>query len=757
VATLVWVIAAIAVLHPAGAWIWAVGAGAGSVVLLVIAARRQGRAAGALLALAAVATAFAGAAAAHVAAAEPSREALLDQGLDGGRAVTMDALIVGKVERTMSGWSFDAVASLVRVGDRSQSTSAPVSVRAAELPAGAAVDLGSLVTVRGTTFAADPGERAVVIVRASDLTVRAPPTGALATASALRHGLQHATRGLPQPAAGLISGLAVGDTSGVEPELDAAMKASSLSHLTAVSGANCALVVGLAFGLAALCGVRRAVRVAAGAIALLGFVLLVSPEPSVVRAAAMALVSMTALLLGRIGAGVSVLCVAVVLLLILDPWLALSLGFGLSAAATAALLLLAGPLAEGLSRWMPPALALAISVPLAAQLACGPLLVLIEPTVPALGLLANLVAAPAAPVATVVGLVACLTSSVPVIASGLTALAWVPAAWVAETARLVAAVPAGGVAWLEGLPGLLALAFVGAGVTALIVPHGIRFPRIRVAAALALALVGGVILATGPLSLVVERLRTPSEWAVAACDVGQGDAVLVRSLDRVALVDTGPEPDALRRCLDRFGIERLDLLVLTHFDLDHRGGLAAVVGRVDTVLHGPAEDAASRGVLSHLVAGGARAVAASEGLEGRLGAARWRVLWAGGAGYTGNDASVVIEAGGGDVPRAIFLGDLSAEPQTLLASRVIGPYDIVKVAHHGSADQDPRLYRRIAATAALLTVGENTYGHPRAETLTLLRGLGARSVRTDLSGAVALWLEDGAVRLWQERDVGAAR
>ena len=69
---------------------------------------------------------------------------------------------------------------------------------------------------------------------------------------------------LPGPGAGLIAGLAVGETSAVDAELDAAMKATSLAHLTAVSGANCALVVGVAFGAAALCGARRGARVAAG-------------------------------------------------------------------------------------------------------------------------------------------------------------------------------------------------------------------------------------------------------------------------------------------------------------------------------------------------------------------------------------------------------------------------------------------------------------------------------------------------------------
>lgn len=757
VAACVWLAAAVTVMHPHGAWGAAVGLIAGALCLLTVAACPWSPA---IIGVLAVGAAFGGTAAAHVALAEPARSAVLGLPLDGGRSFALDAVVVGKVERGMSGWSFDAVAERVRVGPAEHSASAPVSIRIPEAAAVAALDLGALVTVRGTAFAADAGAREVIVVDARDIVVRAPATGVLATASDLRRGLQRTVEGLPSPGAGLIAGLSVGDTSAVEPALDQAMKASSLSHLTAVSGANCALVVGAAFGLAALLGAPRAARVCAGAAALVGFVILVSPEPSVVRAGAMAIVAMTALLLGRVGAGLSVLCVSVIVLVVVDPWLSLSLAFALSAAATAALLLLAGPLAEGMARWLPEPMALMVAVPLSAQLVCGPLLVVIEPTVPVYGVLANLVAAPAAAPATLVGLLACLLGGLPVLAHGLAVLAWVPAAWIAGTAGTVAALPAGGLAWLEGLPGVLALAIVGAAVAILVLPPDGVIPAARRGAAIALAIAGAAVLAAGPLSAWLTRVQTPAEWSVAACDVGQGDAVLVRSAGRTALIDTGPDPAALTRCLDRFGVAHIDLLVLTHFDLDHRGGVAAAVGRVGTVLHGPTGDEESRSTVDRLVAGGARAEPAAAGMGGRLGAATWRVLWPTPAhvhAAEGNDASVVVEVDGGEVPRTILLGDLSAAPQVAVTARVRGPYEVVKVAHHGSADQHPGLYERLRPALALLTVGENSYGHPRAETIRLLTGTGAVVARTDRSGAIAVWSDAAGLHVWRERDVGAAR
>src|SRR5690606_34596584 len=111
-------------------------------------------------------------------------------------------------------------------------------------------------------------------------------------------------------------------------------------------------------------------------------------------------------------------------------------------------------------------------------------------------------------------------------------------------------------------------------------------------------------------------------------------------------------------------------LVLSHFDLDHVGGTAAVVGRVGTVLHGPIGEPEQERLLAELAAGGARVVEAAAGLRGRLGAASWRVLWprADQAAFPpGNDASVVWEVSG-DGPRALFLGDLSGVPQRMLAA-----------------------------------------------------------------------------------------
>lgn len=758
-AIVVWIVAVGAILLD-GAAVWAAVALWSATAVAILIRRRSGRGG-----MVVVALAMAAACASHVAATMPSRaEAVLDIG--GGRAIVVRAHVSSKVEGADGMVRFDADAVEVAAGDRVYSVAIPVAVRGVpEVSAG--LDLGAEVLVRGTARPADRGEREVIVVFASrGVEVVRPPPGLLAVAADLRNALVARAADLPQPGGGLLPGLAVGDTRAVDVELDTAMKATSLSHLTAVSGANCAIVVGVAFGAMALMGARRGVRIGVALTALGGFVLLVTPEPSVVRAGAMAAIAMTALALGRRAQGVAVLSLAVVVLLIADPWLALSLGFALSAAATAALLLLAPGLARGLSRWMPRPLAIALSVPLSTQLACGPLLVLINPALPVYSVPANLLAEPAAPLATVIGLAACLAAPIPVLADGLTAVAWVPASWIANTALTIARFPAGSIGWVEGWAGAALLALVGAALvwTLTRLGHDRTADRVlrRIVVVATAALTGcalGAAVLRGPVGLAT----SPQDWAIAACDVGQGDAVLVRSAGRVALIDTGPAPEPLTDCLDRLGVGRLDLLVLTHFDLDHRGGVAAVAGRVDLVLHGPADSAEDAAVIADLAANGAGTVLAEEGMSGALGDASWRVLWPGGRATPGNDASVVVDVHGGGVPASVYLGDLSAQAQQELAAtgRLEPPYAVVKVAHHGSADQDAALYRRLHGAVTLLTVGlDNDYGHPRASTLALLKGTGASIPRTDRDGLVLIAERDGDLAIWREHAgeaVGAAQ
>ncbi len=293
-----------------------------------------------------VALAFGAAAAWGVASTAPTRALVDEVRLDGGRQLTVSVTVTGRVDVRPDGTAwFDAIAEAVTAGPLRVSGAIPARVAVAVDARDALqpVGLGSTVTVTGRASPSDPTERAVLLVRAETVDVTTPPPGVWGALEDVRRALVHSAVGLPQPGAGLVPGLAVGDTSMLDSTTETAMNASSLSHLTAVSGANCAIVVGAAFAVLALCGAPRAVRIGGATVVLAAFVALVTPEPSVIRAAAMALVALFALSLGRPAVGMAVLSLAVTVLLVVDPWLSLSIGFALSAAATAALLVLARP------------------------------------------------------------------------------------------------------------------------------------------------------------------------------------------------------------------------------------------------------------------------------------------------------------------------------------------------------------------------------------------------------------------------------
>lgn len=691
----------------------------------------------------------------HVALAAPGREAMREAA---GKTVTVEVTVTSKVEPAWAGaWrlSGSATGGVGTVPGMAEFSGPVVVLFTGHRPTD--LDLGATIVVTGSAVLGRTGEEAVLAVRAARFPeVSRPPPPVFQVAAQLRGGLLAQAERTPQPGGMLLPGLSVGETSLVDDGMDADMKTTGLSHLTAVSGSNCILIVGLAYLALKWLRAGRRTRAAGALVALAAFVLLVTPEPSVMRAAVMASIATFALLAGRARLGLATLATTVTVLLAISPWLATSIGFALSVAATAALLTIARPISHTLERVFPRPVAIALAVPLSAQLACAPILVLLSPVISVWSVLANLIAGPAAPLATIAGLVACMTASIPVVGVVATAIAWVPAQWVAVTAQIFADLPGATLPWLDGVLGALALAAVCGAATALLI--GVRGRAVRGAAVVVVTVVVGVFAGTWSFRTVVQPLTTPRDWNTAVCDVGQGDAVLVRDADVVALIDTGPDPAALSACLERLGVGTISLLILTHFDLDHVGGVDAVRGRVELVLHGPVPQA-KEGMLDGLTESGAAVREVSAGAHGGLGNAAWQVLWPQPHAQPGNDASVVVEFRGGDMRPSVFLGDLSADGQDrLLTARTLRPpYDVVKVAHHGSGDQSARLYAKLRGTLALIPVGvDNDYGHPRSETLAMLASQGYTMVRSDVNGLILLGAARGGVSVWCERAASIA-
>lgn len=628
------------------------------------------------------------------------------------------------------------------------------AVRAGQL------EIGDRVALSATVSASDAGRKESFLVVASEPPKRlAPPPWWLAWADGLRRGFADLCGRLPGDGGSLLPGLAIGETSAVPDTLDAAMKRSSLSHVTAVSGSNCSVMVALILLGSRALGLGRRSRAVVSLSALAAFVVLVTPDPSVVRAAAMGAILIVSALGGRRSPGLPLLAAAVLCILFHDPWIAREYGLVLSAIATAGLMVLAPPLAAKLGTWMPQPLAAVVAIPLAAQLACQPVLVLLSPVVPLYGVPANLLAEPAAPLAAVLGLIACVAAPLSAGAAyAIAQAAWLPAAWIAAIARTVEALPGSSLPWLQGGAGFAIAAIAAGAGAALILTRARHGGGLRAACAAILCVVVVGLAGTLGGGRASNSLRASGEWAIMACDIGQGDAFVVRSAGSFALVDTGPKPAALTACLERLGIERIDLLILTHYDLDHVGGTAAVVGRVGTALVGPSEGGRDVRLADDLGRGGATVRQAGRGDHGRLGNLTWRILWPRTDStlmQTGNEGSVTV-AFDGDGITSLFLGDLGRDSQNaMMAANTLGEFDVVKVAHHGSADQSEALYQRVHARLGLISVGVgNPYGHPRDSLLGILERAGTKAARTDREGMIMVSVDrssPGTLRVWSER------
>jgi competence protein ComEC len=300
---------------------------------------------------------------------------------------------------------------------------------------------------------------------------------------------------------------------------------------------------------------------------------------------------------------------------------------------------------------------------------------------------------------------------------------------------------------------LLVLGLLAAGRT-------VRRP-VRVAAAvMAMAvLVVGVGVLVG--AAVARSTGPPSDWEIAGCDVGQGDAfVLNAGGGRFVLVDTGRQPRPIRVCLDRLGVRRIDLMVLTHWDVDHVGASRSIADRVTTAFVGPSDGAAADALRASIAAAGAHVVQVHRGEHAQVGRLQIDVLWPedplGGI-QPGNPASITLLVTGRI--RSIFTGDLGEDAQNaLLAAGPLPHADVIKVAHHGSADQSPAFYAATGAAVGLMGVGAgNSYHHPTARLLRVLRADGIAPFRTDQDGLLLVArAADGGLTVWTEHPVTAA-
>ena len=296
----------------------------------------------------------------------------------------------------------------------------------------------------------------------------------------IRTGFADAARkALPVDQAALLPALVLGDTSALPGQTTAEFRASGLTHLTAVSGANVTIVCGAVLLTAGLVGPRVAVVLAA--FALLSFVVVVQPSASVLRAAVMGGITLLAVASHRRRQAIPALSASVLALMIASPELAVDVGFALSVSATAALVVIAPVWSRRLvGRGWPKALADAVSVAVAAQLVTAPLVAGISGTFSVVSVAANLAVAAVIPPITVVGTAAAALCPLwPAGAELLIRFTGPQLWWLLRVARWSADVPGASIAVPSGLLGAVTVAAAGVAATVSWRWRGVRIAIVR--------------------------------------------------------------------------------------------------------------------------------------------------------------------------------------------------------------------------------------------------------------------------------------
>ena len=578
-------------------------------------------------------------------------------------------------------------------------------------------------------------------------------------AASLRQGLHQAMQGTSAAARGLVPGLALGDSTYLNPELATAMKAAGLTHLVAVSGTNVTLLIVVVLTLLRRSKLPRNYRYLFAFLALCAFVVVVRPQPSVLRATVMGVVALVAGYSGSKKSPIPALCLAVITLVIIDPWLALSYGFALSVAATFGLLLwsrkLFAYLDKRVTRRVPGWIVETLTVTVCAQAAVFPLMIALGSRISLATVPANMIAVPLAGPTMLLGVVAALSAQISMpVAHAIGVVAAQPANLIAAVAFQTSAIEWLTIPWPHGLVGVfLAVALVLNVMSLALKWQGLSSNQRN--AALSCGLVAVSLLWVAP---TISFSNWPSsDWVMVACDVGQGDGAVINVGDHAGVViDVGGDPELIDKCLKRLGIKSIPLLLLTHFHADHVGGLEGALRNRDvgeirvSPLADPPET--TKFVLETLARMKRTSKVMTYPEHFKVNDVDFRCVWPSrlilGEGSDPNNASVAMLVG--IQGRNIFMtGDIEPAVQNAIM-RELGSIqvDVIKIAHHGSRNQSGPFAAWVKAPIALISVGaDNDYGHPAPDTISLYEMTGSKVFRTDIQGDLAVLVTDGELRV----------
>ena len=565
----------------------------------------------------------------------------------------------------------------------------------------------------------------------------------------IRDSFRKSAQSIGGASGALIPGLVIGDTSLQELEFTTDMRRVGLSHLTAVSGANFAIIAAFLLWLSQWFFRRVRSRLILTSAVLIGFIFLVRPSPSVLRASVMSAVILIARARGVKADSIPSLGLAISFLILMDPFQAIDPGFALSVAATAGILLLAPKIEEFIiDRYGYPRFAQVLAIPLSATIMCTPVILAISGMFSLVSIPANMIAEPVVAPITIIGFIAALISPFSQCVAHLLLLSIKPLAaiivWISNSASSIPVL-------------MLPRSYAGA-VVAILITSLIWLRKWRLLL---------ICFAVGILVLLVPGRWPGASWQIVNCNVAQGDSLVINlGKGSAIVVDVGPDADLIDNCLRDLGVKRIALLVLSHFHADHVHGLSgATSGReVSTTWISNNGEPKSEMDTALLLLGDTPTHLATAGesveFSSYRGKVKIEVLWPTnsvnsftampGDGSSVNNSSIALMITVGEL-RIFTAGDLEPPAQeALMQSTKLAAVDIYKVSHHGSAYQYLPLIEALRPKVALISVGlGNSYGHPAASTIAALIQLGTKVMRTDLDGAIAI---DPYLKIRTKRD-----
>lgn len=560
--------------------------------------------------------------------------------------------------------------------------------------------------------------------------------------------------GLAPESAALLRGMVLGGDAGIPEATTDDFRVAGLSHILAVSGQNVMLLVILMQAIATAVGAGRIPRLVVPVVLICLYVPLCGAQASVVRAGAMGLAGLAAMLASRPADRIYALLLGSIAVLAWNPRATADIGAQLSFAAVLGIVAFAKPVARRLQRW-PSWVAEGFAVTFGATLATAPLMAYHFGAVSLVSLAANVLGEPLiGPIVWLGSLAAAIGQLDP--SAG--ALLNVPNEFLLGSlislAHTAAAVP-GAQVTLPRFDGLALVAVTAPVVYAALATNGM-VPRPRlpsVSPSVARPGVAFAIATAAAFAVAWTLTPTPMQLprpAIVFLDVGQGDATLMLGREGcTALIDGGPPGTGIVARLRRIGVEQLDLVIATHPQLDHDGGLGeiAAAGRpvVKTLFDGGGntDDRRFLEIRDRFAADGVRSRPAVEGESWTCGDLSVRLLGpralAPGAPPPADPnirAAVVVAHAG---PLTMLASGDAESPQLLPLP--LPPVDVLKVSHHGSADDGLQtLLSRVDPRLAAIEVGAgNRYGHPTPQALSALEASGASVFRTDRDGTIAVF------------------